>query len=144
MPLSMQAPGMGNMNVDLSNSINKVFQPMLTSLMNNVMGGFFNTQQQKEKTSLQEKFVRSATDINEVIEPEDLVSDNGNSTVHSINLPGVRNKTDISVTKMENSIEIRAISGKRLYLKIIKREKGEGILSEQFTRENLVLVLKKI
>ncbi len=31
-----------------------------------------------------------------------------------------------------------------MYLKILKRDRREGVISEQFANENLVLVLRKI
>ncbi len=141
-PMNGQNVSLGNLNIDL----NKVMQQMMGPLMNSVIGGGFfqNQQQPKQKTNVQEKLNKTMSNVNEVIEPEDLVSDHGDTTVHAISLPGVKNKSDINVMKMENSIEVRAVSGKRLYLKIIKRDKGEGIISEQFTNGNLVLVLKKV
>jgi hypothetical protein len=45
---------------------------------------------------------------------------------------------------MQNSIEVRALNGKKLYLKILRRDKKEGVISEQFENENLVLVLRKV
>ncbi len=142
MPSNGQNVSLGNMNIDL----NKMMQQVMGPLLNNVIGGglFQNPQQPKQKTNMQDKFNKNIGNVNEVVEPEDLVSDHGDTTVHAISLPGVKNKSDISVMKMENSIEVRAVCGKRLYLKIIKREKGEGILSEQFTKDSLILVLKKI
>ncbi|MCL4400738.1 MAG: zinc ribbon domain-containing protein [Candidatus Parvarchaeota archaeon] len=142
-PLNRQGMGPSNINVDLSKMMQQMVGPLLNGLMN---GGMFQTQpvQRPVQTNLQEKFAKEMGSINEVAEPEDLVSNNGDTIVHAIGLPGVKSKSDINVTKLENSIEVRALAGKRLYLKIIKREKGEGILSEQFTKENLILVLKKI
>ena len=45
---------------------------------------------------------------------------------------------------MENSIEIRAKNGDKLYLKIVRRDKKQSIISEEFANENLVLVLRKL
>ncbi len=72
MPLNAQNQQVNSINIDLSN-LNKVFQPMITSLMSNMMGGMFQNQQpvQKEKTSLHEKFTKNVSNVNEVIEPED-------------------------------------------------------------------------
>lgn len=141
-PLNGQTVSLGNINIDP----NKMMQQMM-GLLGSVLGGagFSNPQTQQQKQSnIREKFAKGATNVNEIVEPEDLVSESGDTTVHTINLPGVKNKADVNVTKMENSIEVRAVTGKRLYLKIIPRQKGEGILSEQFAKDNLILVLKKV
>ncbi len=132
----------GNLNIDL----NKMMQQMIGPIMNSVIGGglFQNQPLPKQKGNMQDKLNKNVGNVNEVVEPEDLVSDHSDTTVHAVSLPGVKSKSDISVMKMENSIEVRAISGKRLYLKIIKRDKGEGIISEQFTKDSLILVLKKV
>ena len=142
LPPNGQNMSPGNLNIDL----NKMMQQMIGPIMNSVIGGglFQNQPQPKQKGNMQDKLNKNVGNVNEVVEPEDLVSDNSDTTVHAVSLPGVKSKSDISVMKMENSIEIRAISGKRLYLKIIKRDKGEGIISEQFTKDSLILVLKKV
>lgn len=142
-PLGMQNAAVNNINIDISKMMQQVMGPLLNGMMNS--GMFQNQPVQKQKTTnIQEKFTKEKGNINEVVEPEDQISENGDTIIHAINLPGVKGKSDVNVTKLENSIEVRAIAGKRLYLKIIKREKGEGILSEQFTKDTLELVLKKI
>ena len=134
-------PGTNNLNIDLT----KMMQQMVGPLLNSAFGGnMFKPKSQPQKQNTQEKFNKNIGNVEEVIEPQDLVSDHGDTAVHAINLPGVKSKSDISITKMENSIEVRALCGKKLYLKIIQREKGEGVVSEDFTQENLILVLKKI
>jgi HSP20 family molecular chaperone IbpA len=138
---NMGVPGINNINLDLT----KVMQQVVGPLLNSAFGGnIFKQKSQPQKQSMQEKFNKNIGNVEEVIEPQDLVSEHGDTIVHAINLPGVKSKSDINITKMENSIEVRALCGKKLYLKIIQREKGEGVVSEDFTQENLILVLKKI
>ncbi|MFW6233080.1 MAG: zinc ribbon domain-containing protein [Nanoarchaeota archaeon] len=52
-------------------------------------------------------------------EPETEVRRFSNSVVYEIKIPGVKSLEDISINKLENSIEIRAISGKEGYFKTI-------------------------
>jgi uncharacterized Zn finger protein (UPF0148 family) len=123
--------------------INKMVQQMVGPLLNTMMGGMFQTQAQPKHTH-RNPLEKRTEPIEEVIEPEEAVTDLRDSVAHVITLPEVKSKSDINIIKMENSIEVRAVVGKKLYLKIIKREKGEGILSEEFSKGNLVIVLKKI
>lgn len=140
-PVKAGVAGANPLGVDL----NKMFQQMVTPLLNNLMGGVaMNANaQNKRSTGQNDRFSRAMTNIKEVVEPEDIIEDMGDMVTHSISLPGVDNKTDVNVTKMENSIEVRAITGKKMYLKIIKRDRRDGIVSEDFFNENLVLVLRK-
>ena len=43
-----------------------------------------------------------------------------------------RNRNDIDIKKMENSIEVRAKNGDKLYLKIVRRDKRQSVISEEF------------
>lgn len=151
--VAAQNMGINQINVDLSGNtpqdmakiqrdMNKMVQQMISPILGNMMGSFFGKHQPQRKQS--EKPVKNTADIEEVIEPRDAVSNQGGAVVHSISLPGVKSKQDISVDKLENSIEVRARFGKKLYLAIIKRDKKEGIISEQFENETLALVLKRI
>ncbi len=129
--------------IDGNLDVNKMVQQMVGPLLNTMIGGLLQTQTMSKHT--QKNPLEKRTDsIEEVVEPEEAITNMHGSIAHIITLPGVKSKSDISIIKMENSIEVRAVCGKRLYLKIIKRERGEGVLSEEFSKENLVLVLKKI
>lgn len=52
-------------------------------------------------------------------EPETKVRRLTNKIIYEINLPGVKSLKDIMVNKLENSIEIKAISKDRAYFKLI-------------------------
>lgn len=52
-------------------------------------------------------------------EPSTNVRRFSNKVVYEVNMPGVRSLKDVSITKLENAIEIKAISDKKSYFKII-------------------------
>ncbi len=60
--------------------------------------------------------------------------------VYEIEIPGVKNIADILVSKLENSIEIKAISDDKVYSKILNI--NLPILGYQLVDENLILELK--
>ena len=61
----------------------------------------------------------------------------------AINLPEITQQSDIQVTQLEESIEIRAVSGKKGYFKIIQIPQGAKIVSEEFVPEKLILRIIK-
>lgn len=128
--------------VDITKMMQQM-QQMVGPLIGNMMGGMFQNQPQ-QRQSHRNPLEKKTEGVEEVIEPDESITDMGNSTVHVIHLPGVKSKADINVIKMENSVEVRASAGRKLYLKIIKREKGESILSEEFSKGSLVIVLRKV
>ncbi len=136
--LSDRGINISGVNIDLT----KVVQDIMPKILNGVIdGSIFNNDVKSVK---KEKVTHPAFTAKEIIEPEDLVSKHGDMVVHAINLPGVTDKSKIDINKMDNSIEIRAYDGERLYLKILRRDKKQSVISEEFANENLVLVLKKI
>ncbi len=52
-------------------------------------------------------------------EPKTNVRRLSNKVIYEIEMPGVKSLDDVSITKLENSIEIKAISDKKAYSKII-------------------------
>ncbi|MCL4399535.1 zinc ribbon domain-containing protein [Candidatus Parvarchaeota archaeon] len=139
-PVNAQAADVQDIAIDMT----KVFQQVVPQIFNGIMGSVFQKQNHDHKNQgLNSRFGKDTSSVEEVVEPEDIISEHGDTVVHSINLPGIKSKSDIAITKMENSLEVRAIMGKRLYLKIIKRDKQQGLLSEEFVNGNLVLVLKR-
>ena len=61
----------------------------------------------------------------------------------AIMLPGIIKQSDIHITQLEESIEIRAVSGKKGYFKIIQIPEAAKIVSEEFVPEKLILRIKK-
>ena len=140
-PLHFTDSEMNGISIDLTKVVQKVIPQILNGIAN---GGVFQPEQEASRPYSKQKADKAMSDVSEVIEPEDLVSTHGDTIVHAISLPGVKSKHDIKVSKMQNSIEVRALNGKKLYLKILRRDKKEGVISEQFENENLVLVLRKV
>ncbi len=144
-PLHTQGLNISGINIDVT----KMIGQLMPQIFNSVVNGNFSdagspaSPKTRQGSKSSRETASKMTGASKVVEPEDLVSNYGDTIVHSISLPGVKNKTDIEVNKMENSIEVRAVSGSKLYLKILQREKGQGLISEEFVNENLVLVLKK-
>ena len=73
-------------------------------------------------------------------EPETNVRRLSNKLVYEIDLPGVKSVKDIIINKLENSIEIKAISKKIVYVKTIPI--NLPLLRYGFKKEKLVLELK--
>jgi HSP20 family molecular chaperone IbpA len=74
-------------------------------------------------------------------QPETNVRRFSNKVVYEIDIPGVESIKDISISQMENSIEIKAISKKNAYEKIIPI--GLPIAKYGFSKGKLVLELKE-
>jgi HSP20 family molecular chaperone IbpA len=137
-PLRTQGINISGLNIDVTKMVNQLIPQVLNGVFN---GSIFtkNQQEEQEKESTQKQF-----SAKKIIEPEDLISKHGDTVIHAISLPGVRTREDIDIKKMENSIEIRAKNGDKIYLKIVRRDKKQSIVSEEFANENLVLVLRKV
>ncbi len=137
-PLKAQGLNISGINIDVT----KMVQDILPQVLNGaITGSIFPNYQEKQK---KESYGKQEFLAKEIIEPEDLISKHGDMTIHAINLPGVKRKDDIKINPMQNSIEIRAKNGDKLYLKILRRDKKQSLISEEFANENLVIVLKKV
>ena len=130
--------------------INKIMQKVIPSLMGSILGGGMNTIFGGGNTgfggprrSNEKAFNEAAPKVDEVVEPDDSVSISNGVVTHVLHLPGVRSRDDVTVRKLGGSIEIRALAGKKMYLKIINREGGESVMSEDFNDGDLVITLNK-
>jgi HSP20 family molecular chaperone IbpA len=139
-PLKTQGINISGVNIDVT----KMVQEIMPQVLNGVFNGSIFSEKQQEAQDRRESSPKHSFSAKEIIEPEDLISKHGDTIIHAISLPGVRYKDDIDIRKMENSIEIRAKNGDKLYLKIVRRDKRQSIISEEFANENLVLVLRKL
>ncbi len=137
-PLKSQGINVSGINIDVTKMVQEIIPQVLNGALN---GSIFQDYAEKPK---RESYAKPDFTAKEIIEPQDLISKHGNTIVHAISLPGVKNKSDININRMQNSIEIRAKNGDKLYLKILRRDKKQNVISEEFANENLVLVLKKI
>ncbi len=71
-------------------------------------------------------------------EPEAEIKNLGNKQLISIKLPNVKEK-DIEVRKLEQSIEIKAISGDKAYFKLIPIPSGSEIIKKEF-KDNVLRI----
>lgn len=70
-------------------------------------------------------------------EPETNIRRLSDSVIYEIDLPGVKSKKDISIIKLENSIEIKAIAKEKAYFKLIPI--SLPIISHNLSKEKLIL-----
>jgi HSP20 family molecular chaperone IbpA len=73
-------------------------------------------------------------------EPETNIRRLSNKIIYELKLPGIKSLKDISIIKLENSIEIKAISEDKAYLKIISV--NLPLLNYNFSEEKLILELE--
>ena len=139
-PLRTPGINISGLNIDVTKMVNE----LIPQVLNGVFNGAMFTEKQQESQQRSESSSKQPFAAKEIIEPEDLISKQGDMVIHAISLPGVRNRDDIDIRKMENSIEVRAKNGDKIYLKIVRRGKKQSVISEEFVNENLVLVLRKL
>lgn len=72
-------------------------------------------------------------------EPETNIRRLSNKMIYEVNMPGVNSRKDLSIVKLENSIEIKALAKDKAYKKIIPI--GFPIKSYNFSNGKLVLEL---
>lgn len=72
-------------------------------------------------------------------EPKTNIRRLSNTVIYEINLPEVKSIDDISINQLENSIEIKAVSQKKAYAKIIQI--NLPIINYVFSKEKLILEL---
>lgn len=61
----------------------------------------------------------------------------GDSIIYEISTPGVKSKSDVAISKLEESIEIRAYSKDKCYIKTIPMKLE---ISEYFVKDNQVIL----
>ena len=137
-PLKLHGINVSGINIDVTKIVQDIIPQVFSGALN---GSIFTNHNEKQK---KESYPRQDFSAKEIIEPEDLISKHGDTIIHAISLPGVKKREDININRMQNSIEIRAKNGDKLYLKILRRDKKQNVISEEFANENLVLVLRKI
>ncbi len=115
-----------NKGVLTKQEINKISNPN-NNLRNQTLR--FNSQAKENFQKLPKK------------QPETNVRRFSNKVVYEIEVPGVESIKDISISQMENSIEIKAVSKKNAYEKIIPI--GLPILKYGLSNGKLVLELKE-
>ena len=73
-------------------------------------------------------------------EPKTNVKRLSNTVIYEINMPGVKSLDDISIVKLENSIEIKAVAKDKAYFKLIPV--NLAILDYELERGKLILELE--
>jgi len=93
-----------------------------------------------KQVRLPEKELKSFSKFSKV-EPETNIRRLSDRIVYEIQMPGVKSKKDISITRLESSIEIKAIAKRieKAYYKVIKA--GLPVINYKFSKETLVLEL---
>jgi len=73
-------------------------------------------------------------------EPKTSVKRLSNTVIYEINLPGVKSLADLSIVKLENSIEIKAVAKDKAYFKLIPV--NLSILDYELEKGKLILELE--
>ena len=82
------------------------------------MGENIQEVSEKPKVKLPSSDSRKFSDLPKK-EPETNIRRFSNKVVYEIKLPGVKTIKDISIAQLENSIEIKALAGKKVFYKVI-------------------------
>ncbi len=75
-------------------------------------------------------------------EPEVKVEEKNGERIIRIKLPGVKDKKDIEITRLKESIEIKARAKDKMYFKIIP-VKPASVFGTDFRKEELILTVQK-
>ncbi|MFQ6050153.1 MAG: zinc-ribbon domain-containing protein [Candidatus Hydrothermarchaeota archaeon] len=77
-----------------------------------------------------------------VEEPEITFNSDGVYDIVTLDLPDVKDISQIDIEKFEESIEVRAFTDNKCYIKIIRIPKGTSIVKTEFSMGKLKLTLK--
>lgn len=75
----------------------------------------------------------------ETVEPETNLQKLPGKQIVELQLPDVKSLEDVDIVEGDESVEIRAYSGKKMYFKILQMEKDQGIQQRQFRNGQLYL-----
>ncbi len=136
----MQSNKLMNMVQDMVNKLSPMFNNLIS-----ISGANSQPTNVKRPPTRQSKadLTRPAQKVDQVVEPMDDAVKSGNSSIHRIMLPDVTKRSDVTITRMENSLEIRAFAGKKLYMKIIPVDKRYRLSSYELSDGVLTVELKK-
>ena len=141
----MLSPMQGNKLLTMVQDMVNKLSPMFNNLIS-ISGA--NSQQENfkrtpQRPSIKPDLTRSTQKVEQVIDPMDDAVKSGNTSIHRIMLPDVAKRSDVTITKMENSIEVRAFAGKKLYMKIIPLDKRYRLSSYELSDGVLTVELRK-
>ncbi len=86
-------------------------------------------------------FENKLSSVKETAEPETEVKKIDGKISYTINLPDVKKADDIQIKRLPNSIEIRAVSGNKMYFKLFEAPQNLGIVEKSFRAGILNIVL---
>ena len=89
----------------------------------------------------QEKFETKLSSIKETAEPETEIKKTDGKISYTITLPDVKKVDDIQIKRLPNSVEIRAVSGNKMYFKLFEAPQNLGIVEKSFKSGVLKIVL---
>ncbi|MFQ6089806.1 MAG: zinc-ribbon domain-containing protein [Candidatus Methanofastidiosia archaeon] len=95
-----------------------------------------------ERKGYQLKPTQVVRDFKKTIEPEGEISYFGNKIYLKINLPPIPER-DIDITKLEDSVEVRAYKNKTRYFKLFQVPENYRIMGKEFTEKGLIVTLEK-
>ena len=86
-------------------------------------------------------FENKLSKINETAEPETEIKKIDGKISYTMRLPDVKKINDIQIKRLPNSIEIRAVSGNKMYFKLFEAPQNLGIVEKSFKDGTLNIVL---
>ncbi len=86
-------------------------------------------------------FENKLSGISETAEPETEVKKTDGKIAYTMRLPDVKKVDDIQIKRLPNSIEIRAVSGNKMYFKLFEAPQNLGIVEKSFKDGALRIVL---
>src|SRR3989344_2460388 len=86
-------------------------------------------------------FENKLSKINETAEPETEIKKIDGKVSYTIGLPDVKKVDDIQIKRLPNSVEIRAVSGNKMYFKLFEAPQNLGIVEKSFKDGTLNIVL---
>ena len=86
-------------------------------------------------------FENKLSKINETAEPETEIKKIDGKVSYTMRLPDVKKVDDIQIKRLPNSIEIRAVSGNKMYFKLFEAPQNLGIVEKSFKSGVLNIVL---
>lgn len=137
----MQGNKLLNMVQDMVNKLSPMFNNLISISGANSQPE--NIKRAPQRSGVKADLLRPTQKVEQVIEPMDDAVKSGSSFIHRIMLPDVTKKSDITITKMESSLEVRAFAGKKLYMKIIPMDKKYRLFSYELADGVLTVDLRK-
>src|SRR3989344_6720522 len=86
-------------------------------------------------------FENKLSKINETAEPETEIKKIDGKISYTIRIPDVKKVDDIQIKRLPNSVEIRAVSGNKMYFKLFEAPQNLGIVEKSFKDGTLKIVL---